>query len=190
MLREITTLKSVHHWECQQDLGHLDTADPQTDLLKVGCRAPVLLIYVLLSSEILQPKTGQNDPAKTQGRLWLGLLCRALSLTAIKIFLWSGRKPIIYSGLAVLLVESDFSKLSMLDFDELMNWHGDTCLRQGPAVDLTGSCQKAKDLLWLSVNKWQAFLFSSTPSFIGLIHIFAGDKWSFIQSPHQVSIVS
>ena len=84
-----------------------------------GATAP--LIYVLLSSEILQPKTGQNDPAKTQGRHRLGLLCRALSLTAIKIFLWSGRKPIIYSGLAVLLVESDFSKLSMLDFDELMN---------------------------------------------------------------------
>ena len=136
----------------------------------------------------LKPDKMRINPAKTQGRPrhtaehWV-------SLTAIKIFLcW--RKPIIYSGLAVLLVESDFSKLSMLDFDELMNWHGDTCPGQGPAVDLTGCCQKAKDLLWLSVNKWQAFLFSSTPSFIGLIHIFAGDKWSFIQSPHQVSIVS
>ena len=56
------------------------------------------------------------NPAKTQGETD----CRALSLTAIKIFLCGG-KPIIYSGLAVLLVESDFSKLSMLDFDELMN---------------------------------------------------------------------
>ena len=131
-----------------------------------------------------QKPRGDRENQRTTTLHW-----RALRLTAIKIFLCGG-KPIIYSGLAVLPVESDFSKLSMLDFDELMNWHGDTCLRQGPAVDLTGSCQKAKDLLWLSVNKWQAFLFSSTPSFIGLIHIFAGDKWSFIQSPHQVSIVS
>ena len=35
------------------------------------------------------------------------------------IFLWEGNH--CYCGLAVLLIESDFSKLSMLDFDELMN---------------------------------------------------------------------
>ena len=190
MLREIITLKSVTTESVRQILAILTLQIFRYVLCSSLQLQLSWLIYVLLSSEILQPETGQNDPAKTQGRHRLGLPCRALSLTAIKIFLWSGRKPIIYSGLAVLLEESDFSKLSMLDFDELMNWHGDTCLRQGPAVDLTGSCQKAKDLLWLSVNKWQAFLFSSTPSFIGLIHIFAGDKWSFIQSPHQVSIVS
>ena len=62
------------------------------------------------------------------------------------IFLWEGNHS--YYGLAVLLVESDFSKLSMLDFDELMNWHGDTSLGRGPAENLTDSCQKAKDLLW------------------------------------------
>ena len=117
MLREIITLKSVTTESVRQILAILTL-----QILRYVLQLQLSwLIYVLLSSEILQPKTGQNDPAKTQGRLWLGLLCRALSLTAIKIFLWSGRKPIIYSGLAVLLEESDFSKLSMLDFDELMN---------------------------------------------------------------------
>ena len=189
MLREIITLNSVHHWLRVSDRSAILTLQIFRSVLS---GATALLIYVLLSSEILQPKTGQNEnkSSKNPGGD-TALHCRALSLSAIKIFpLWCGRKPIIYSGLAVLLVESDFSKLSMLDFDELMNWHGDTCPGQGPALDLTGSCQKAKDLLWLSVNKWQAFLFSSTPSFIGLIHIFSGDKWTFIQSPHQVSIVS
>ena len=85
------------------------------------CRASALLrIYVLLFSEILQPKTGQNENKSSKNPGGGETDCRALSLTAIKIFL-CGRKPIIYSGLAVLLVESDFSKLSMLDFDELMN---------------------------------------------------------------------
>ena len=71
----------------------------------------------------LKPDKMRINPAKTQGES-RALHC-TVGLTAIKIEhlpAWkAGRKPIIYSGLAVLLVESDFSKLSMLDFDELMN---------------------------------------------------------------------
>ena len=99
------------------------------------------LLSVLWFRRILQLKLARSENQLSKN--WRPV---RTPLRAVKIFLFGGNKS--YSGLAELLVESDFSKLTMLDFDELMNWHGDTCPGRGPAWDLTCSCQKANDLLW------------------------------------------